>query len=222
MKTGFFCGLFFLFIIGFSIAQEPDNNAPRYGNVKKSQTYIDIDNKFISEVVQQFGSRKEAAKKQIEFGWDYLQRGDNVTAMKRFNQAWLLDSTLIDIYWGFGAVMGARKQYDQSIAYLKKYYQGNPKNERIMIDLSTSYFQYAFTLRQKGALNLWRDNMNNGKTLLKKAILINDKNAYAFSQLAIAYYYENKIDSSKYYGNIANRLDSKILNPEYKKTVGIK
>ena len=90
-----------------------------------------------------------------------------------------------------------------------------------MIDLSTSYFQYAFTLRQKKEMNLWEDNLSKGKMLLKKVISLNNKNAYAFSQLAIAYFYENKIDSSRYYGNIANRLDPKILNSEYKKTVGI-
>ena len=51
--------------------------------------------------------------------------------------------------------------------------------------------------------------------------MINDKNAYAYSQLAVAYYYENNIDSARYYGQLANKLDTKVLNAEFKKAVRI-
>src|SRR5659263_21881 len=99
IRTILFIGFIYLISNSLAIAQEPNNNLPRYGNVKKNQKYIDIDNKFIDEVVKQFGSRKEAAKNSVGYGWDYFQRGDITNAMKRFNQAWLLDSTLIDTYW---------------------------------------------------------------------------------------------------------------------------
>ena len=122
MNTRVVFGLICLISINLSFAQKPDNNEPRYGNIIKSKSDLDADNNFILEVVKKYGSRTEAARKHTEFGWDYLKQGDNVTAMKRFNQAWLLDSTLLDIYWGFGAVIGARNQYDQAIGYLKMYY----------------------------------------------------------------------------------------------------
>lgn len=76
-------GLTFMFQLAF--AQEPDNLKPRYGDVVKSKEYIEVDNLFIKEAVQMFGSRKVAAKKHAEYGWDYYYSGDLTTAMKRFN-----------------------------------------------------------------------------------------------------------------------------------------
>ncbi|MFC2103923.1 tetratricopeptide repeat protein [Bacteroidota bacterium] len=221
MKTAIYFTLCLLFVFNLLKAQTPDNTKPHYGNVVKSQEYIDSDNEFIDIVVKQYGSREIAAKEHIKFGWDYLKKGDKETAMKRFNQAWLLDSTLSDVNWGYGAVLGANGQFDQSIYYLKKYYDSNPQNNRILIDIATAYFQYANSLKQQGMNDAWILNIGKGKSCIKKSLLINDKNAYAYSQLAIAYYYENKIDSAKYYGLIANELDPKVLHPQFKKAVGI-
>lgn len=221
IRTVIFIGFTCLISIRIAIAQEPNNNLPRFGNVKKVQRYIDIDNKFIDEAVKQSGSRREAAKNSVGYGWDYFQRGDITTAMKRFNQAWLLDSTLNDTYWGFGAIMGQRKQYDQSIIFLKRYYDSNPDNERIMTDLSTSYLDYAVILKGKGLMMDWADCTTEGKKLLLRTLAINNKNAKAHSLLALAYLRESKLDSSKYYGRIAVRLDPNVLSPSNKKALGI-
>jgi len=221
MKIILIFGIIGLFGIELSIAQAPDNNSPRFGNIKKSQTYIDSDNQFIAEVMKQFGTRQAAAKKSVELGWNYLQRGDDVMAMKRFNQAWILDSTLVDTYWGFGAIMGMRNQLEQSIYFMKRYYDSDPQNERIMVDLSISYLRYALTLKQKGLDKEWSEYTNKGKQLLKKTLALNSKNANANQQLAITYYHENKLDSSKYYAVIANTLDPKILNPKFRQAIGI-
>ncbi len=222
MKILLIFGIIGLLGIKLSIAQAPENNSPRFGNIKKSQAYIDSDNQFIAYAVKQFGTRHEAAIKTVELGWNYLQRGDDVTAMKRFNQAWLLDSTLVDTYWGFGAIMGMRNQLEQSIYFMKRYYDSNPQNERIMVDLSISYLRYAMSLKQKGSGNEWPVYTNKAKQLLKKTLALNSQNANANQQLAITYYHENKLDSSKYYALIANRLDPKVLNPKFKEAIGIK
>jgi len=221
IRITLFIGFIFLISTRLVIAQEPNNNLPRYGNVKKNQKYIDADNKFIDEVIKQFGSRREAAKNSVGYGWDYFQRGDITNAMKRFNQAWLLDSTLNDTYWGFGAIMGQRKQFDQSIIFLKRYYDSNPDNEKIMTDLSTSYLDYAVILKGIGLIREWADCTNEGKLLLMKTLAINNKNAKAYSLLALTYLNENKLDSSKYYGRIANKLDPKVLSPSNRKALGI-
>lgn len=132
-----------------------------------------------------------------------------------------MDSTLIDTYWGFGAIMGQRKQFDQSIIFLKRYYDTNPDNERIMTDLSGSYLDYAVILKGKGLIREWADCINKGKLLLMKTLAINNKNTKAYSLLALTYLCENKLDSSKYYGRIANMLDPKVLSPSDKKALGL-
>jgi len=221
MKTSTYFVFYLLLIVQLTYAQEPNNLKPRYGDIVKSQEYIDTDNKFIDEVVKQFGTREIAAKKHVKFGWDYFRKGDLSTAMKRFNQAWLLDSTLIDVNWGFGAVLGSLKEYEEAIDYLKKYQCSYPNNDRIYIDLASAYFQYASSQEEKGLNESWELNLNKGKSCIKKSLIINDKNANAYGQLAVAYYYQNNIDSARYYGQIAIMLDPKALDLRFKKAVGI-
>jgi tetratricopeptide (TPR) repeat protein len=219
MKTTTICIIILLLFTNCSEAQKPDNTKPHYGDIKKTQEYIDLDNEFIQDATKQFGSRKAAAKQHVSFGWDYIRKGDFSTAMKRFNQAWLLDSTLIDVDWGYGAVLGATHQYENSIYYLKKYADYNMENPRILIDLGTAYLTYANSLMEHGQNKSSELNIRKGKSCLLKYISLDDKSAFAYNQLAAAYYFENKMDSAKYYGRIAERLDPKVLSPEFKKII---
>jgi Tfp pilus assembly protein PilF len=219
MKITTICTLFLLLFTNCSEAQKTDSTKPHYGDVKKSQAYIDLDNEFIQDAIKQFGTRKVAAKQHVSFGWDYIRKGDFSTAMKRFNQAWLLDSTLIDVNWGYGAVLGSTKEYNQAIFYLKKYADSNMKNPRVLIDLSTAYLNYAYSLKDQGQNEASDLNIKNGKSCLQKYISFDDKFAFAYKQLATAYYFENKMDSAKYYGKIAEKLDPKALSPELKKMI---
>jgi hypothetical protein len=221
MKIAIYLTLGLTFMFQLAFAQEPDNLKPRYGDVVKSKEYIDDDNLFIKEAVQMFGSRKVAAKKHAEYGWNYYYSGDLTTAMKRFNQAWLLDSTLSDVNRGFGLILGATGQYEQSIYFLKKYQAANPKSDKIYVDLAIVYFKYGFAQKDNG-VSTWSLTLKKGKSYIKKSLSINSKNAIAYNQMAIAYYYEDKKDSARYYGTMANKLDSKLIPPSIKKALGIK
>ena len=54
---------------------------------------------------EQFKDDKTAASDYlIKLGFNYMYKRDLKTAMYRFNQAYLLDSTNSDIYWGYGAI----------------------------------------------------------------------------------------------------------------------
>ena len=80
-----------------------------YGNISKDAHLKEIDNKFINSVVEQFGSREIASKEHVKFAWYYYQNGDLKTAMKRFNQAWLLDPNNEEVFFGFGLLMSMKK-----------------------------------------------------------------------------------------------------------------
>lgn len=214
--------IFFMFLmLGTINAQTPNNYKPYYGGIERTQEETISDNYFIEKVVEKFGSRKEAAQKHLEFGWNYLEKSDLNSAMQRFNQAWLLDPTLTDVDWGYGSVFMAKKEFEQSIYYLQKYSDANPKNSKILIEIGTTYLQNADVLRQKGLKEKYTQNVNKGKACLLKSLAIDDKSAIANRQLAIAYYYEQKLDSSRYYGIIAYKIDPESLHPGFKKAIGI-
>ncbi len=111
---------------------------PKYGNLPKSEGEIKADEEFLKAAIELDSTAEKASAHMIELGFSYLYR-DTKTAMYRFNQAYLLDSTNTDIYWGYGAVYFilnridlARKQYEEGLAL-------DPENTRILTDYGTTY-----------------------------------------------------------------------------------
>ena len=78
---------------------EKANLLPMYGRLKKCGEQLKIDKDFLSECDKYFKDRNEATRHHINKGWEYFYKDELDTAMMRFNQAWLLDSTNADIYW---------------------------------------------------------------------------------------------------------------------------
>ena len=66
------------------------------------------DEKFISEVTQQFGSREEASNIWVERGYKLYMEDKLGMAMHRFNQAWLLNPKNPNVFAGFGSVLHDR------------------------------------------------------------------------------------------------------------------
>lgn len=66
------------------------------------------DAEFIAGVTKEFGTREKAAMRFVDQGFSFLSRRDAETAMKRFNQAWLLNQNYPEVYWGFAAILTSR------------------------------------------------------------------------------------------------------------------
>ena len=90
------------------VATLPINELPMYGEREKTPEMLRNDADFIASIEKQNLSRKEGAEKVAQLGWSYLAKKDPATAMKRFNQAWLLDPENGTAYHGF-AVMTAMR-----------------------------------------------------------------------------------------------------------------
>ena len=87
----------------------PINQLPMYGEQPKSEVQRKADEDFIRRAVAEAGSRSAASDRRAEAGWRYLtQQHDLATAMRRFNQAWLLDPDNGSAYHGFALVVIAR------------------------------------------------------------------------------------------------------------------
>ena len=69
------------------------NLLPRYGNAPKSAQLLRADAAFLAFCDKIFPTRKAAAAHVATRGWFFLRAGEANTAIKRFNRAWLLDST---------------------------------------------------------------------------------------------------------------------------------
>ncbi|QNE39399.1 tetratricopeptide repeat protein [Hymenobacter sp. NBH84] len=93
------------------------NELPRYGGLRKTPEQVATDQRFIAQVLQQYGTAQAAAQAHVNFGWHYLTTGHAPTAIKRFNQAWLLDSTAADVYYGFSAYLHQQNRPAEAAQY---------------------------------------------------------------------------------------------------------
>jgi len=80
---------------------------PMYGEVDRSAIpeLKVADERFIESVTKEFGSREEASKRWVDQGFHYYNEDKYDMAMRRFNQAWLLDRDNPEVYHGFASII---------------------------------------------------------------------------------------------------------------------
>ena len=127
--------LLFLIIIAFlsCLNAQPDNKKPMYGEVPKNEHYKEIDEEFKKNCIKQYGTLDSAAQAHIAFGWEYFCYGDLTTAMKRFNQSWLLNQEIPDVYFGFAALMEMQDNKKEAERFYKIGNQKDTTGERAKI-----------------------------------------------------------------------------------------
>jgi tetratricopeptide (TPR) repeat protein len=207
--------LFLIILVQFSCQSQTDcpqgiNLLPMYGEVKKCEQQIQSDKEFLLQSEKQFKSKEKAAELYVSKAWEYFYKDDNDTAMKRFNQAWLLDNTNPQVYWGFGNILGKKKEFEESIKYLKKSIELDPNNAPVYECIATSYSQIFLKTKDIKYLNQAIES-------LKKAVKIDPKNGRAYAQLASSYAYITQKDSLRKYIKITDKIDPKLVNPEVRK-----
>lgn len=100
----------------------PINLIPMYGypEIGKPERLKKADEKFISDVIKEFGTRERASQAFAYYGWQNFRKGDLETAMRRFNQSWLLNRDSYLPYWGFGATLNAQHKANEATLYFEK------------------------------------------------------------------------------------------------------
>jgi tetratricopeptide (TPR) repeat protein len=186
------------------------NLLPMYGEVKKCEEQIEIDKQFLSDCDKQFKNRREASDKYVEIAWGFFYNNDIEASMKRFNQAWLLDKNNSEVYWGFGNLMGMKKNYNQSILLLEKSIKINPNNAKVYESNAISYANIFNETKNVVHLNSTIEN-------LKCAIKLEPENAKYYGLLTSAYSYFTQKDSLRKYLTITDKLDPKMVDPEVRK-----
>ncbi len=159
---------------------------PKYGNKEKTDGQKEADKEFIETTLAKDTSHRKASDHLIELGFKYLYR-DVKTAMYRFNQAYLLDSTNSDIYWGFAAVYMVLQDYKKAE---KQYQEGllvNPKSTHLLTDYGTYFIVQHYNLRSTdvtGAMS----NLNTAIDYMKKSYQLDSKDPNTAFKLSAAYF----------------------------------
>jgi tetratricopeptide (TPR) repeat protein len=96
------------------------NLVPMYGNKIKSAEEKAADKEYVDAILKLHnGNTISSVREAGRDGWHYFFKNKMDTAMMRFNQSWLIDSTYPSSYFGFAAI----KEYQGMKEEAEKYYQ---------------------------------------------------------------------------------------------------
>jgi hypothetical protein len=126
-------------------ADYPINELPMYGHLTKTAAQKRADREYIEFMTKDGRSRSEAADIAAKAGWDFYYKGDHVTAIKRFNQAWLLDPDNQLALWGFAGICRDRDQLRDAITYFELAIEKGPDSPLLKRD----YQNTLLALRQR-------------------------------------------------------------------------
>lgn len=168
--------IFLLFLVAIQVyAALPANEIPMYGNINKTEEMKKADAAFVAEIKKAGYTLESGAKAAIKRGWDYFEKRDFGGAMKRFNQAWMLDPENGDVYHGFALVVHQR---DNALSDAEKYFRMALSKSKVSVNAYVDYGRF-----------LWLQNRyDESLTQLRKAIAISPKAYNAYSNMSFVYY----------------------------------
>ncbi len=104
--------------------------------IEKSAADIENDDKFIKQVLALTnGDKQAAAIGVVQLGWEQIGKGKPNEAIRRFNQAWLINPDLPDIFWGYGVATHVRgDETDAVVRWFEEAFKGLRENPRFLAD----------------------------------------------------------------------------------------
>ena len=116
-----FSGVLLLFLFTTQAqAQLPPSEIPMYGSAGKPRKLTQRDEAFIASIEKAGKTRQAVAKEVITEAWAAYGKTDYKNAIRKFNQAWLLDPENGDAFHGFALISTVRdKNADEAEKYFK-------------------------------------------------------------------------------------------------------
>ncbi len=199
---------------------------PRYGHLAKTQAEIEADSSFIKQIMSQpqFKTRRDASNHLIDLGFRYYYRPDFKTAMYRFNQAYLLDSTNTDIFWGYGAIYMGMGRFDLAKVQYETGLSIDPNNTHLMTDQGTYFMQQHAAMEMMPANEFVKNPKQEARKLmdsalywLNKSYALNPNDANTSYKLSICYYNIQDCGNAWKYYDACKSLGGAPITDEYTK-----
>lgn len=170
---------------------------PMYGGMDR-QSVPELkaaDDEFISGVAKASGSRENGSDAFVEQGIRYYLQDNYSMAMKRFNQAWLLNPRNPDVFWGFSMVYHDDGKNCEAKDMIDRAVEFNLSKPIALADAGRIYTLCAVS---DTALD------NNGKALYfaksesfyKRASSESPNDEYIFGSWAAAHYWRGEYDQA--------------------------
>ena len=80
---------------------------PQYGEAPLSEEVQKANDQFVSEVIKGYKTKELAIDGTLKWAWDLYKKGNYATAMRRFNEVWLLDKNNSEVFHGYSLILRA-------------------------------------------------------------------------------------------------------------------
>ncbi|BDQ35398.1 tetratricopeptide repeat protein [Pseudodesulfovibrio portus] len=177
-----------VFSLPVRAGEYPMNEVPMYGGIEKTPALLQADEHLISDIEAKGYTREQGAVLFAKRGWDFFRKGDMSTAIKRFNQAWLLDGDNYQAYWGFALVYLLR---DADIENADRMFV---KALSLEPDAGNFYMEYGrFTAENKS------ENPEEAIALFQKGLAIAPRIRDGYVGLILSYDEKKDVESAYYW-----------------------
>lgn len=199
---------------------------PRYGHIPKTVQEIKSDSDYVKQILAlpQFKNRREASNHMIGLGFNYYYRPDFKTAMYRFNQAYLLDSTNTDIFWGYGAIYMAFGQYELARTQYSIGLSIDSTNTHLLTDMGTYFMEQYFVVALMPENDMVKEPkaeakryMDSALHYLTKSYLLDTKDVNTTYKLSICYWNIEDCNNAWKYYDLTIALGGRPITEEYTK-----
>ena len=181
-------------------AQSDIRLLPKYGNVEKTDQQKASDAQLIETILKQESTHRKGSDHLIDLGFQYLYK-DIKTAMSRFNQAYLLDPTNTDVYWGFGGVYMTLGNYEKAKEQYEEGLKIDPENTHLLTDYGTYFMVQYYALKpidQEKALA----NLDAAISYMTTSYKLNPEDQNTTFKLSVLYFLKEDCENAwKYYND---------------------
>lgn len=117
-------------------AQFETKPTPLWEGLEKSEEDKANDQNFIKQALAlSNGDRQAAVIGAVQLGWQQIGQGQPNDAIRRFNQAWLINPDFPDIYWGLGVATHIRgDETDDVVRWFEEAFKGLRDNPNFLSD----------------------------------------------------------------------------------------
>lgn len=188
---------------------------PKYGYKVKTDEQKEADKEFIATALKMDSTSRKASDHCVQLGFKYLYK-DIKTAMYRFNQAYLLDSTNTDIYWGFGAVYLTLGHYSKAEEQYKQGLALDPKSTHLLTDYGT-YFMAQYYALQPLPGSKAEQFLDTAIIYMNKSYQIDPSDQNTSFKLSVAYWNKDDCENAWKYYDACKALGGQPITDEYTK-----
>jgi tetratricopeptide (TPR) repeat protein len=180
------------------------------------------DEAFIKDAIAKHGNRTVASIAASAQGWASFRSGNSASALRHFNEGWLLSPKNPEVFWGFGAVLSERGKLAEAIEQLETARElmsdDAKKLVQLLADLGAVRSAYAAGLPRERELER-AQQFSAANQRFAESLEINPEYARSWREWAISLYDQGRYSEAWIKASRARELKAESFSADFLSTL---